>query len=312
MQENWSLPCSHSDTWEKKSESYGSTDNTRTWPPVLQFQTAMTQLPVLEGESEQKYLGGIFLKLERNDYMFRASLRGECSVCGTRSDVIMCILKNLRAPSASEEAANTLSSLCQEVLNIHWCVHLLCPLTVQRHSAWITCLNGTEREKNFWPDIKRNALKEMLRKSDAKIIWEICHITYSAQPIFTLPSNLLSKCLFSFAPFFSLLYICNLKQETIAWQRISCCIMKNTITNSSQENAPFSNCLIEKKAMGNKIFTPHILASDPEEKNIMARNFLQSRKKIMFMYCMEKSKLSFLISYSEPGQFFRLNGMILK
>lgn len=70
----------------------------------------MTQLPVLEGESEQKYLGVIFLKLERNDYMFTASLRGECSIYGARSDVIMCILKNLRAPSVSEEAANALRS----------------------------------------------------------------------------------------------------------------------------------------------------------------------------------------------------------
>lgn len=87
--------------------------------------------------------------------------------------------------------------------------------------------------------------------------------------------------------------------------------MKNTITNSSQENAPLSNCLIEKRAVGKKIFTPHILASYPEEKNVMARNFLQSRKK-MILYTAWKTKLIFLISYSELGQFFTLNGVILE
>lgn len=150
LQRDWPLPCSHSDTMRKKSESYGSTENTRTWPAVLQFQTAMTQLPVLEGESEQKHLGVVFLKLKRNDYMFTASLWGECSVYGSRSDVIVYILRNLRAPSASEEAANTLSSWCQEALNIHWCVHSLCPLPEQSHSAWIVCLNGTQRKKRIF------------------------------------------------------------------------------------------------------------------------------------------------------------------
>lgn len=151
----------------------------------------------------------------------------------------------------------------------------------------------------------------MFSTSDAKIIWEICHRTYSTQPLFTLPSNPLSKCFFSFAPFFffSLFCICNLKQETVAWQRISWCIMKNTITNSSQENAPFSNCLIEKRAMGRKIFTPSILTQ--KRKNIMARNFLHSRKKIMLCTAW-KTKLSFLITYSEPDQFFRLRGVIME
>lgn len=119
-------------------------DPLRTQGHDLQFQTAMTQLPVLEGESEQKYLGVMFLKLKRNDYMFTASLRDECNVYGSRSDVIMCILRNV------------------------------CPLTKQSHCAWVVCLNGTQRKKNFWPDI---TLKEMFSKSDAKIIWEICHRT---------------------------------------------------------------------------------------------------------------------------------------
>lgn len=136
--------------WQKKSESFGSTENTRTRPAVLQFQTAMTQLPVLEGESEQKYLGVMFLKLERKDYMFTASLWGKCNVYGSRSDVIMCILGNLRAPSASEEAANALSSWCQEALNTHWCVHSLCPLAIQSHCARVACLNGIKRKKRIF------------------------------------------------------------------------------------------------------------------------------------------------------------------
>lgn len=133
----------------------------------------------------------------------------------------------------------------------------------------------------------------------------------SAQSLFTLPSNPLNKCLFSLPLFLSLLCICNLKQETFAWQRISWCTTKNTITSSSQENAPFSNHFIEKRAMGKKIFTPYILASYPEEKNIMARNFLQSQKKMMLCTSW-KTKLRLLISYSEPDQFFRLNGVILE
>lgn len=72
--------------------------------------------------------------------------------------------------------------------------------------------------------------------------------------------------------------------------------MKNTITNSSQENAPFSNCLIEKRAMGKKIFTPHILASYPEEKSVMARKLLQPGKKIMLCTAWKnKTELSNLI-----------------
>lgn len=75
-------------------------ENTRTWPAVPQFQTAMTQLPVLEGESEQKHLGVVFLKLKRNYYKFIANFWGEWDVYGSRSDLIRWILRNLSAPSA--------------------------------------------------------------------------------------------------------------------------------------------------------------------------------------------------------------------
>lgn len=110
----------------KKSESYGYTGNTRTRPAVLQFQTAMTQLPALEGESEQKHLGVIFLKSGRNDYKFIANLWGEWDVYGSRSDLIRWIRRNFNAPSASEKAANTLSACCQEALNTTCvCIHLV-------------------------------------------------------------------------------------------------------------------------------------------------------------------------------------------
>lgn len=114
-------------------------------------------------------------------------------------------------------------------------------------------------------------------ESDAKIIWETCHSIYLAQLLSSLPSRSLSKFTSPFPPH-PPLWISNLKQETVSWQRISWCIMRNTITNSSQGNTPLSKWLIEKMSMRKKIFSPHIYAFYPEEKNIIARNLLQFKR----------------------------------
>lgn len=122
-------------------------ENTRTRPAVPQLQTAMTQLPVLEEESEQKHLGVIFLNLERNYYKFIASLWGECDVYDSRSDLIRWILRNLSAPSAkwrgSKCSERRLPGSCEHMI---MCIFTSSPYNTN-HYLGIVLFDGTQRRK---------------------------------------------------------------------------------------------------------------------------------------------------------------------
>lgn len=146
-QRDWPLLCSHSNTM-KKNQNHMDTLRTQghdLWScsskqPWLNF--------LCSKESQNKsILESFFLKLERNNYMFVANLRGEWDVYSSGSDLIRWILRNSSAPSSSEEAANALSACSQEALNTCLRVCSPHPLTTQSHFAGTVCLNGTQRRK---------------------------------------------------------------------------------------------------------------------------------------------------------------------